>query len=241
IQTWVPHEEDMSGAVPLFNIPAAVEGVRHGMQFRQAEARAAQLLTSMTARNTDSAADQWLEAYLSGSAAERRGFLNALQFASPLQLRQLGQSAQSHVAERAELVAVAGRAALALHDRATLEQILQSGHGPALANILRDSTERLQPLDQALLLLHAIENAPAENASLAIALLAPGLQNNTAVTDSLFDLLEDSALGASAALALSRYSNAGVQQRLRKLAGGDSPESKRVRLAIDMAATGTLE
>ena len=241
LQTWVAHEESMSSAVPLFNIPAAVQGVRNGVEFRQAEARAAQILAGRPATNREAGADQWLAAYLAGSEIERRGFLNALELASREQLRQLGNVAQDHLAENAGLVVVAGRAALVTHDRIALQQILQSHRGPELANILREAATTLLPLDQVLLLLHAIETAPAENAALAIALLAPGLQNSLEVTESLFDLLEDPALGASAALALSHYSDSSVQQRLNTLAAGDTPESKRARLALGMAAPGESE
>jgi hypothetical protein len=113
---------------------------------------------------------------------------------------------------------------------------MQSGRGPELASILRDSLAGLSLPDQALLLLFCLTSAPAENAALAIAVLAPGLQDNEGVTASLLDLLEDPALGASAALALAHYSDPGVRQDLKEIAAGEGPQSGRAQLALEISA-----
>ncbi|HLF30889.1 MAG TPA: hypothetical protein VI566_07660 [Xanthomonadales bacterium] len=238
VQTWVAHEESVASAVPLFNIPAAVAGLRHAVEFQQAERRAAKLLATLADKDAERAADLWLEAYLAGSASEQKGFYSALDDATPGQLEQLGKMAREGMATQAGLVAVAGRAALAAQDREALQQILQTARGPGLAPILRNSVEILPALERAVLLLNAAETAPAENTALAIALLAPGLQQNQQVTESLFDLLADPALGASAGLALSHYTSATVRQRLLELAAGGDLAAKRARLALAAQPSG---
>jgi len=245
VQTWVPHEESASSAVPLFNIKAAVEGVRNGLDLRRAEGRAQQILSGMPGHEGALVPNAWIDAYLEGSGPERRGFLNALGNATRQQTEWLGQTAlqraRVHATENAALIAIAGRIAVAAPDRETLQQIMQSGSGPDLANILRDSLAGLSLPDQALLLLFCMASAPAENAALAIAELAPGLQDNEEVTASLFELLEDPALGASAALALAHYSDPGVRQDLKEIAAREGPQSNRARLALEMSAELSAE
>jgi hypothetical protein len=240
VQTWVSHEESASSAVPLFNIKAAVEGVRNGMEVRRAEGRALELLTGMPGHGGDVEANRWIEAYLAGSGPERRGFLNALGSGTRQQTEWLAQTAlqraRAHATENAALIAIAGRIAVAAPDREAFQQIMQSGRGPELASILRDSLAGLSLPDQALLLLFCLTSAPAENAALAIAVLAPGLQDNEGVTASLLDLLEDPALGASAALALAHYSDPGVRQDLKEIAAGEGPQSGRAQLALEISA-----
>ena len=80
-------------------------------------------------------------------------------------------------------------AALAARDATAIEYIMHYGHGPELAPMLRAAASTLSGSDQALVLLAAMDSAPAENAALAIALLAPGLHGIPQVTDSLFDTL----------------------------------------------------
>lgn len=236
LQTWVSHEESADTAVPLFNIPAAVKGLRNSADAQVAESRAIQTLAGISAHTGGVKAGQWIEAYIAGTEPERRGYLNALTDITMEQAEQLGAAAQGRMAENAALVAVAGRSALANQDREALEQILHTGRGPEVARILRASRMSLSRPDQVLLLLDCMQSAPAENAALAIALLAPDLQDNQDVTASLFDLLEDPALGSSAALALAQYPDPAVRQSLKEIAAREGPASARARLAMALYA-----
>jgi len=226
VRTWVPHDEDFTVAVPLFNIPGAVGGVRNAMAYWRGESRATKLLSASPQR----AAAEWVAAYLGGTRPERRGFLAVLDDAAPEELEPIGKLALVRLRTEPDLLAVAGTAALATGKPEALREVLVQGAGPELAPILRGAAGRLDDADQALLLLEVIESAPAENASLAIALLAPHLLPVPAVTESLFDLLPDPVLGAAAGLVLSQHGDPAIQQRLEDLAGGDSPAARRARL-----------
>jgi hypothetical protein len=229
-ETLVPHAEDASIAVPLFNVPAAATGVRHGIERQSGQLRSAQLLSS--------GPRAWIQGYLAASAPARAGFREGLEGASGQQMEALKQSTLQDLDDQPELFAVAAAAALATADRAAIEHLALHGRNAYLAPMLRSATSRLSQDQQAGILLAAIESAPAENAALAIAVLAPGLNALPAVTDSLFDLLEDPALGSAAALALSRHPEPEVRQRLSRIAEGGDAVAKRVRMVSELSAEG---
>lgn len=226
-QTLVANEENFTSAVPLFNIPAAAQGVKHAFERQQGESRSAELLANRP--------QDWVVAYLAASAPERGGFIDALDGAPIAQLQAIGNLAMERLQHEPALLPAAARAALASKSREAVEQVLLTGHGPELTNILQDVARDFSLNDQALLLLSMIENAPAENASLAIALLTPGLQQVPAVADTLFDLLGDAALGSSAALALSNFPDSAVDARLKALAASEGAGANRARLARELA------
>lgn len=228
-ETLVPGDENAISAVPLFNIPAAAKGLRHSMARQRGEIRSAQLLSEP---------DNWIRAYLAASAPSRGGFLDALDSATGQQLEKLGQTAMLTLHEQPVLSVVAARAALATGDHAALQTIIQNTHGPELAPILRSAAGTLSQNEQAIALLSAIASAPAENAALAIALLAPGLHDVAAVTNSLFDLLEDPVLGSAAALALSHHPDPAVSQQLSILARDQGAAAQRARLALALTRKG---
>ncbi len=228
-QTLVAREEDATSAVPLFNIRAAVQGVRHSMDRQRGESRSAQLLQSGPVA--------WIQAYLAAPAPGRRGFLDALGDASGQQLEVLGKAALQALRQQPALAAVAAKAALAARDIAAIEYIMHYGQGPELAPMLRAAASTLSESDQALVLLAAMGSAPAENAALAIALLAPGLHGVPQITDSLFDALQDAALGAAAALALAKDSDPAVRVRLNHLAEDEGTSATRARMALNLSLT----
>ena len=229
-ETLVPGDENAISAVPLFNIPAAAKGLRHSMERQRGEIRSAQLLLSEP--------DNWIRAYLDASASSRGGFLDALDSATGQQLETLGQTAILALHEQPALSVVAARAASATGDHAALQYIIQNAHGPDLAPILRSAAGTLSQNEQAIALLSAIASAPAENAALAIALLAPGLHVVAEVTNSLFDLLEDPILGSAAALALSHHPDPAVSQQLSILARDQGAAAQRARLALALTRKG---
>jgi len=231
--TLVPHDENVSRGVPLFNIPAAAQGVEHGMQRQIGKLRSAELLRS--------APEAWIAAYLSATAPARAGFLDALDNATPRQTSLLGMAALQALGEWPELFRPAARSALATADQAAIEKLIMVGANESLSSLLRSASARLPGEIQAQILLTAIQYAPAENAALAIGILAPGLDVVPEVTESLFDLLEDHALGSAAALALSRHLDPAVRERLRTLAADGSMVAGRARLALELSAEGAVQ
>ena len=141
---------------------------------------------------------------------------------------------------------MAGTAALNLSDLPALEALVVKGRGAGLADVLRKTSQQLPETQRSVLLLSAIQHASAENAALAIALLAPGLSADAAVTQTLFELLADNSLGSAAALALARNPNpevAAQQQHLAATADAtktntqntiQSEGARRARMAVEM-------
>jgi hypothetical protein len=226
-ETLVAHEENNYSAVPLFNIPAAAQGLKHGHERAQGQLQSAGLL------KTDS--DKWIQTYVTASAAMQRGYLDPLQYASPPQLERLANAAINSLEKEPDLSTVIGTLALHSKDIAILEEVLCHQTGSYLAPLLRDVSLRLPESDRVQLLHTAIESAPAENAALALALLAPNLQNSSDITETLFSLLEDTELGSSAALALARHPDPQVNSRLQSLADKQGPSSRRAHMALDLS------
>jgi len=225
-QTLVPHEENAASGVPLFNIAAAAKGVRHSglreMGRRRAEA--------LNARQPD----EWLSAYLAGEVSTRRGFLDHLDEAPRSELESLGATAIAELPGRPDLTAVAGATALRLNDVPALALVVIQGRGAELGEVLRGAARRLPEDERGALLLSIIDHAPAAQASLAIALLAPGLTTNQTITQTLFTLLDRPDLGSAAALALARHPAPEVMTELRRLAGEDGEGARRARMALGL-------
>jgi len=231
-QTLVPHAEDVSLAVPLFNIPAAALGVMHGMERQHGELWSVQQLAL--------APEAWIQGYLAASAQARAGFLEGLNGASDEQLERLGKASLQAFREHPELFVVAATASLRSADLEALEHLVVESRSSYLAPFLRSAAGTLADSERALLLLTAIESAPADNAALAIGLLAPSLRAIPEVTQSLFDLLGDPQLGSAAAMALAVHPDPSVRQMLGSLAGEEGTAARRARLALDpsMGAEG---
>jgi len=224
-QTLVPHTEDVSLAVPLFNVPAAALGVMHGIERQHGEL--------WSVRQLALAPETWIQGYLAASTQSRAGFLEGLEGASDHQLERLEQASLKAFRKHPELFVVAATTALRSADLQTLERLVIESRSPYLAPVLRSAAGTLADSELARLLLAAIESAPAENAALAIGLLAPSLRAIPEVTQSLFDLLDDAQLGSAAALALAAHPDPGVRQMLGRLAGEEGTAALRARLALD--------
>lgn len=224
-KTLVPHEEHAGSGVALFNIAAAARGVRNA-GFRDAGSLASDTLIRQPA--------QWAEAYLSGDAATRRGFLDSLDAAGTPELQGIGITAFKLLPLQTALTGVAGAAALRLNDLPALETLTIQGRGAELAGVLRQAARQLPEAGRGNLLLSAIDQAPAENAALAIAVLAPGLRGDETVTRTLFALLGHAELGSAAALALVRQADPEVDAELRRLAAGEGEPARRAKMALEM-------
>ena len=225
----VPHEERASVGVPLFNIAGAAEGVYQLGLSREARAQALQIM--------DGPPDEWVDAYLLASRAQRAGFAEALGEAQTQALGGILAAALQRLPSNTELTPIAGKSALLLTDEPALEQVARHGSGSELAGIL-DAAGRTLPAGDALALLHfAVAEAPATNAALAIAQLYPRLADEPEATALLFDALADDALGSAAALALAGFGDREARAGLQRVAGdGENPAAARARNALEVEA-----
>jgi hypothetical protein len=229
-QTLVPHEDHPSAGVALFNIPAAAAGSMN-LWRRQIAYDASRKLLAQSASTWS--AESWVAAWLAADPASRRGLLDALDLAPEARLREVAALALRDLPQRPELTPVAVRSAALLPDPDLLGDALVKGDGPELAAALRSAAATLDETERASLLRRLVGEAPAGNASLAIAEWAPGLLHDPAVAGLLFDLLGDPALGATAALALAGSPQPAVRERLAELAArGDDTSARRAAAAL---------
>ena len=178
----------------------------------------------------------WIDAWLAAGPARQRGFMDALEGAGADELRGLADQALERLSGEPALTAVAARAGILLSDPAIVQQAVAAGSGPGLAPALRAAARAFDEIERADLMLHAIRHAPAVNASLAIAELAPGVLHHPEVTELLFTRLGDRELGPAAALALSKSKNPAVKERLEELAGsGAGLQAWRAAIAVETA------
>lgn len=231
VQTLVPHEESRTAAVPLFNIPAAARGARTALQRRQGERRATALL--------EDGPTAWLAAYRDAGSVQRQGFLHALDIAPERHRRAIAAAAIERLESDPATAAVAVRTVLSLNDPEAVLRLLVQGPEAELPALLRACARQLNATQRAALLLGAMAEALPGRAALAIALLAPDLPAETAVTETLFDLLGDPELGAGAALVLARHPAGAVRDRLRDVIAKDGPAARRAAIALSRQSGGS--
>jgi hypothetical protein len=195
VRTLVPHEERPSAGVPLFNIPSAARGVLNSWERREAQTRAARALGAP--------ATQWVDAFALAGPQARKGFLDALEYASPLQLSHIGTEAAGRLSTEPGLSLLAGRSALLGGDQHLLEHVLISGGGSGLAALFRAIPDAFSSAQSLRLLQTAIEHASPEIATLAIAGIGPRLVSDPAGFELLQSASEDSRLGPAIRLALT--------------------------------------
>jgi hypothetical protein len=230
-RTLVAHEDHPQMAVPLFNIRAAAAGVQNRWDRQQASARAERLIQEHP--------DQWILHYLAAGPAGRRGFVDALDFTSPEQLRELGRAALAQLDEKPELTLVAARSGMDSGDLELLLQSISRGKGPGLSKALESASRKLSAGERIDLLNHSLALGSETTAALAIAHLAPALLDDPPVREMLFRTLEDRNLGAAAALVLGASGDPEIHARLKAIATGDDGLARhRAGLAISTARTG---
>jgi len=212
--TLVAHDDHPAMAVPLFNIRAATAGVRNSWDRQQASARAVGLLLEPAA--------QWILSYLAANPAGRRGFVDALEFASTQQLRGLGWAALAHLDEKPELTLVAAQAGLDSGDFELLQQSISRGSGPGLPRVLEAASRKLSVEDSIGLLNYTLQLGSDTKAALAIAQLAPTHLDEPAVREMLFSTLASRNLGAAAALVLGASADPEIQARLSEIASKEN-------------------
>jgi hypothetical protein len=261
-RTRVPHADNDLVGVPLFDIGAAANGSVNAWE-RQSGLDAGRGLLAQPGHDPHAAQSpsqtrnsnpttnpttnpgtnpstnwitKWTEAYLAAGPARRQGFVEALDSASPEQLHALAAAALGGLAQAPDLTRVAARCAILLADPALLRQVLAAGRGPSLAATLRWAGATLPETERIELLQRLVHEAPPAVAALAIAALAPGLLQHPEVAGQLFELLGDPALGAAAALTLSRSDSPAVRDRLGELAAASGDlTARRAALAISAA------
>ena len=225
-RTLVPHDDHPFVGVPLYGIGTAAAGALHSWKRQAAVPEADRLLKS--------GAGPWLDAWLAAGPARQRGFMDALEGAGADDLRGLADQALERLPAEPALTEVAARTGILLADPAIVERAVASGDGPGLAPALRSAARAFNEIERADILLHAIRHAPAANASLAIAELAPGVLHQPEVTELLFTQLGDKELGPAAALALAKSKSPVVRERLEGLAGGAGLQAQRAGIAVEL-------
>jgi len=224
-RTLVAHEDHPRITVPLFNVRAAAAGVQNNWDRQQAAARAESLLQKHP--------DQWISSYLAAGQAERRGFVDALDFAPAGQLRELGWSALALLNEKPELTLVTAQAAMNSGDFELLQQSISRGDGPGLSRVLEAASHKLSPEENIKLLEYSLQLGSDTKAALAIAQLAPTLLDEPAVQKILFSTLADRNLGAAAAMVLGASGDPGIQAQLNEIASKkEGLARQRAELAI---------
>jgi hypothetical protein len=229
VRTRVAHPDYPHVGLPLFNVRAAVAGVRHGLARANAATRAEGLFEGRL--------DDWIAAYLEASATERNGFADALDFATPGQLGLLGWLAAERLEEQPALTIVAARAGLASGDYLLLENAICRGSGPGVLQALKAASNELADDEAAELLQAVLHSGSAVNASLAIAELSTDRLDQPEVVDLLFARLPDRDLGMAAALALGASRQPEVHARLQgAVAEHDGPVQRRAQMALQVNA-----
>lgn len=226
-RTLVPHEEHPGTYVPLFNIRGAADGVENGWNRAAATAQAAQLLES----NPEMILDAYLKAT---SDPQRYGYLDALEMAPRGVVDSVQDGAMQRLAGQPDLTALVIATSDISHDLPAMREVLVNGHGAGLAPAFSRFGQRLDDEELAGLLDFAIHQAPAGNASLAIAAWWPRLRHDPATRDLLLDLLSDPELGSSAVLALSQEPNVQTIKILQETASGASKAARRAQQALDL-------
>ena len=232
-QTLVPHEDHGEHSVPLFNIRAAAAGVESGWQRAESGVEATMLLeTNPTAL---------VSAYMaSANPIQQAGYLDALQYAGMADLVAVQNVALEQLGESPGLTPMLGVTMLITLDAFAVEQLLVNGQGQGLSSTLEKLDKRLQVTDTAALLDFAIQQAPASNATLAIAAWWPRLKHDSVTRALMIDLLADPTLGASAALALAQSPDIQTIKALQDTAKGNSVAAQRAQMALDLNRAGLI-
>lgn len=226
-RTLVPHEEHSDALIPLFNIRAAATGVENGW-LRQEFAYEAQLLIA------DSPEALVVGFESATSQTRRAAFVEALKDAPLRDVIAVQDETLERLANTPALTPLIATTAAITTDAVAIERLLADGSGVGLSSALENIGQQLPPGELSGLLVFAIQQAPAINASMAIAAWAPRLRHDTVVRDLLVARLSDAELGASAALALAHQPDIQTIKILQDTAAGDSIAARRAQMALDL-------
>lgn len=223
----VSHEDHEDALVPLFNIRAAAAGIENGWQRKEYAAEALRLL------ETDPEA---LVGIYNNSVNhnQRSAIIETLQYASLANVVTVQDTALALLDQAPALTPLVGITAVITTDTFAVQQLLLYGRGAGLSSALVQVDKRLQFSEAADLLVFAIQQAPAVNATLAISAWWPGLRHDAATRDLMVGLLTDPELGASAALALAKRPDMQTIKVLIDTAAMDSVAGQRAQMALDI-------
>jgi hypothetical protein len=226
-QTLVPHDEHESAFIPLFNIRAAAAGVESSWQ-RQEFAFEAETLIG-----TDP------EALVSGygkatSPNQRYAYIDLLKNARLDEVYAVQDAALTKLDGSPALTPVIATTATITKDPIAIQQLLTDGQGMGISPALVSIGQQLSSSEIGRLLIFAIRQAPAINASMAMAAWSPLVQHQVDVRDLLVETLADPGLGSSAALALAHQPDIQTIKILQETAAGDSAAAQRAQMALDL-------
>jgi hypothetical protein len=233
VQVLVAHEEHPNYGVPLFNVQAAAIGSLAERNRLRGEQLSALLLEANP--------QDWSRNYLSASDTQREGFTRALKAAPAGLLDTLATSLPTQLDSNPELAAAVGVLAGRLSDPRLFLAAYQHGSGAESAPLLREALWQLDAADRAQFLQDILELTAPNRAALGISVLAPSLQSNPKVSESMLGLLDNPELGAAAALALAGHPDQQVQSRLKEMLNSGGLASKRAALALDRLPAGEAE
>jgi len=208
-QVMVPHEDHRDAVIPLFNIRGA--------------AAVAQRPTTLVAK--------FLE---SSNHSQRSGYLDALAYAASSEVKSVQTAALNQLGESPELTPLVAVTAVITTDPYAVRRLLVDGHGAGLAPALESLASPESLAASAAMLQFAIDQAPTNNAALAIASWWPALRNDAVTRQLLLDKLGDPALGSSVALALAKDPDIQTIRELQLIAAGDSATAQRAQLALNI-------
>jgi hypothetical protein len=224
-RTLVPHSDHPMAGIPLYNIRSAATGSANEWRRQAAAARAKTLL--------ESGGEAWLDAYLTATPPQRKGFEDALGSVSAERMLEVAQLSLKHASQDPSMAAVAAQSALHLSDPILFQQAISAGRGPGLAEALRQASAAFSDRENLSLLEYSIEHAPSGNSALAIALLAPARLDQADMAELMFQTLDNQKVGSAAALVLSASADPEIHRRLANLASDkNNPASRRAALAI---------
>lgn len=226
-QILVPHEDHGNTLVPLFNIRGAAAGIENGWQRTEFAALAVELL----ATNPTDLITAYIE---SANHNQRSGYLDALRQADMRDVEAVQSAVLEQLEHASVLTPMLGLTAVITTDTFAIQQLLINARGAGLSSALSQLAQRLQDSDRAALLIYAIHEAPADNASLAIAAWWPGLRHEAVIRDLLVERLDHPALGAAAALALAQSPDIQTIKLLQETASGNSVAARRAQMALDI-------
>lgn len=226
-QTLVPHEDHAGARIPLFNIRAAAAGVENSW-LRQRYAYEAQVLMA----NSPDALVMGFER--AGNQNQRYAFIEVLQNAPLRDVIAVQHVTLEKLADSPSLTPLIATTAAITTDPAAIERLLTDGAGAGVSSALTKIGQRLPLTDLRELLLFAIQQVPAINASMAIAAWTPQLRHDMVIRDLLVAKLPDTELGASAALALAHQPDIQTIKILQDTASGNSIAARRAQMALDL-------
>ena len=228
VRVLVPHEDHGDAFVPLFNIRGTAAGVENAWQRTEFAYEAETLL------QTDPAA--LVSAYVeSANNNQRAAYLEALQHAGTTDVKAVQDATINQLGEASVLTPMLGITAGITADTFAVQQLLTNGRGSGLSSTLAQLGQQLPLSETAALLDYAIHQAPATNAGLAISAWWPQLSHDAASRDLLVNLLDDPALGASAALALAKDPDIQTIKILQDTARGGTSAALRAQMALDFS------